>query len=106
MAAQQQQRAAQASALSANISSLQRNNAALSAAASMKNRGRVQQLQKPQSNSNNSLRNANQFKNFNPSMLSNNYQLAAATLAAANTQFLQQVVVSAKKIIFNFYFIY
>jgi hypothetical protein len=27
-------------------------------------------------------------------MLSNNYQLAAATLAAANTQFLQQVVVS------------
>lgn len=95
MAAQQQQRAAQASALSANISSLQRNNAALSAAANMKNRSRIQQLPKSQANTNNSLRNANQFKNFNQSMLSNNYQLAAATLAAANTQFLQQVVVSA-----------
>lgn len=98
MAAQQQQRAAQASALSANISSLQRNNAALSAAASMKNRSRIQQLPKQQANANSSLRNSNQFKNFNPSMLSNNYQLAAATLAAANTQFLQQVVVSAMKL--------
>lgn len=93
MAAQQQQRAAQASALSANISSMQRNNAALSAA-NMKNRSRIQQLPKNALNANNSLRNANQYKNFNQSMLSNNYQLAAATLAAANTQFLQQVVVS------------
>lgn len=100
MAAQQQQRAAQASALSANISSLQRNNALT--AASLKNRSRVQQLPKPQANSNSSLRNTNQFKNFNPSMLSNNYQLAAATLAAANTQFLQQVVVSAMKLLFFF----
>lgn len=95
MAAQQQQRAAQASAVAANISSLQRNNTTLSAATNMKNRSRIQGLQKqPQLNAN-AIRNAtNQFKNFNQSMLSNNYQLAAATLAAANTQFLQQVVVS------------
>lgn len=88
MAAQQQQRAAQA-AVQANINSLQRNNTAVMAAA-MK-RGR-QNVSKPQNNSN-SLRN-DQFKNFNANMLSSNYQLAAATLAAANTQFLQQVVVS------------
>lgn len=99
MAAQQQQRAAQASALSANISSLQRNNAALSAAANMKNRSRMPQLP-TKTPVNNSMRNTNQYKNFNPSMLSNNYQLAAATLAAANTQFLQQVVVSFMMIIF------
>jgi hypothetical protein len=90
MAAQQQQRVAQANALSANINSLQRNNTAVMAAA-MK-RGRQQNVSKPQSNAN-ALRN-NSFKNFNSSLLSNNYQLAAATLAAANTQFLQQVVVS------------
>lgn len=90
MAAQQQQRVAQANALSANINSLQRNNTAVMAAA-MK-RGRQQNVSKPQANAN-ALRN-NTFKNFNSSLLSNNYQLAAATLAAANTQFLQQVVVS------------
>lgn len=90
MAAQQQQRVAQANALSANINSLQRNNTAVMAAA-MK-RGRQQNVSKPQQNAN-ALRN-NTFKNFNSSLLSNNYQLAAATLAAANTQFLQQVVVS------------
>jgi DMSO reductase anchor subunit len=55
-------------------------------------RGRNQNVSKPQQNAN-ALRN-NSFKNFNSSLLSNNYQLAAATLAAANTQFLQQVVVS------------
>jgi hypothetical protein len=91
MAAQQQQRVAQANALSANINSLQRNNTAVMAAA-MK-RGRQQNVNKPQTNAN-ALRN-NTFKNFNSSILSNNYQLAAATLAAANTQFLQQVVVSS-----------
>lgn len=90
MAAQQQQRVAQASAVAANISSLQRNNTAVMAAA-MK-RGRQQNMSKTQNNSN-ALRN-DQFKSFNANMLSNNYQLAAATLAAANTQFLQQVVVS------------
>lgn len=94
MAAQQQQRVAQANAVAAaNISSLQRNNTAVMAAA-MK-RGRQQNVSKQQNNSN-SLRN-DQFKNFNANMLSNNYQLAAATLAAANTQFLQQVVVSFLK---------
>lgn len=92
MAAQQQQRVAQANAVAANISSLQRNNTAVMAAA-MK-RGRQQNVPKQQVNSN-SLRN-NQFKNFNANMLSSNYQLAAATLAAANTQFLQQVVVSSR----------
>lgn len=92
MAAQQQQRAAQANAVAANINALQRNNTTLSNA-NAKGRQRVaQNVQKPQIN-NAAMRN-NQFKNFNPSMLSNNYQLAAATLAAANTQFLQQVVVS------------
>lgn len=95
MAAQQQQRAAQA-AVQANINSLQRNNTAVMAAA-MK-RGRQQNVSKPQNNSN-SLRN-DQFKNFNANMLSSNYQLAAATLAAANTQFLQQVVVSFNKKLF------
>lgn len=90
MAAQQQQRVAQANALTANMNSLQRNNTSVMAAA-MK-RGRQQNTSKPQQNAN-SLRN-NTFKNFNSSLLSNNYQLAAATLAAANTQFLQQVVVS------------
>lgn len=90
MAAQQQQRVAQANAVAANISSLQRNNTAVMAAA-MK-RGRQQNVTKQQNNSN-ALRN-DQFKNFNANILSNNYQLAAATLAAANTQFLQQVVVS------------
>jgi hypothetical protein len=90
MAAQQQQRVAQANALSANINSLQRNNTAVMAA--VMKRGRQQNVNKPQSNAN-ALRN-NSFKNFNSSLLSNNYQLAAATLAAANTQFLQQVVVS------------
>lgn len=97
MAAHQQQRAAQANAVAANISSLQRNNTTLSAATNMnKNRSRIQPIQKQQPQLNaNAIRNAtNQFKNFNTSMLSNNYQLAAATLAAANTQFLQQVVVS------------
>ncbi|CAH1712340.1 unnamed protein product [Chironomus riparius] len=90
MAAQQQQRAAQANAVAANISALQRNNTSINST-NMKGRQRVgQNIQKPQLNAN-SMRN-NQFKNFNPSMLSNNYQLAAATLAAANTQFLQQVV--------------
>jgi hypothetical protein len=93
MAAQQQQRVAQANAVAANINSLQRNNTAVMSAA-MK-RGRGQNVSKPQQNSN-SLRN-NQFKNFNANMLSSNYQLAAATLAAANTQFLQQVVVSYRK---------
>lgn len=92
MAAQQQQRAAQANAVAANISALQRNNTSINST-NMKGRQRVgQNIQKPQLNTN-TMRN-NQFKNFNPSMLSNNYQLAAATLAAANTQFLQQVVVS------------
>lgn len=90
MAAQQQQRVAQANAVAANISSLQRNNTAVMNA-SLK-RGRHQNVSKQLGNSN-SLRN-DQFKNFNANMLSNNYQLAAATLAAANTQFLQQVVVS------------
>lgn len=85
MAAQQQQRVAQAANLAA--ANLQRNNTVM--AASMK-RGRQQNVSKQQINS---LRN-DQFKNFNANMLSNNYQLAAATLAAANTQFLQQVVVS------------
>lgn len=89
MAAQQQQRVAQAANLAA--ANLQRNNTAVMAAA-MK-RGRQQNVAKQQ---NNSLRN-DQFKNFNANMLSNNYQLAAATLAAANTQFLQQVVVSFSK---------
>jgi hypothetical protein len=93
MAAQQQQRAAQANAVAANISALQRNNTSLNNAnAKGRQRGVAQNIPKPQLNSN-AMRN-NQFKNFNPSMLSNNYQLAAATLAAANTQFLQQVVVS------------
>lgn len=99
MAAQQQQRVAQANALSANINSLQRNNTAVMAAA-MK-RGRQQNVTKPQSNAN-ALRN-NTFKNFNSSLLSNNYQLAAATLAAANTQFLQQVVVSLPKVVFAYF---
>lgn len=102
MAAQQQQRAAQ-NAVAANISSLQRNNTTLSAT-NMKNRSRIQPVSKQQPQlSANAIRNAtNQFKNFNQSMLSNNYQLAAATLAAANTQFLQQVVVSfSKNIFFN-----
>jgi hypothetical protein len=92
MAAQQQQRVAQANVVAANINSLQRNNTAVMAA-SMK-RGRQSNVSKPQNNSN-SLRN-DQFKNFNANMLSSNYQLAAATLAAANTQFLQQVVVSSQ----------
>lgn len=92
MQAQQAQRNAQASAMAANISSLQRNNTAIMASAMKGNRGRQQNINKNQNNSN-SLRN-DQFKNFNANMLSNNYQLAAATLAAANTQFLQQVVVS------------
>lgn len=96
MAAQQQQRVAQANAVAANISSLQRNNTAVMAAA-MK-RGRQQNVTKQQNNSN-SLRN-DQFKNFNANILSNNYQLAAATLAAANTQFLQQVVVSFENEVF------
>ena len=92
MAAQQQQRAAQANAVAANISALQRNNTSINST-NMKGRQRVaQNIPKPQINAN-TMRN-NQFKNFNPNMLSNNYQLAAATLAAANTQFLQQVVVS------------
>lgn len=96
MAAQQQQRVAQANAVAANISALQRNNTAINQA-NIKGRQRTQNVPKPQIN-NNAMRN-NQFKNFNTSMLSNNYQLAAATLAAANTQFLQQVVVSFIKII-------
>lgn len=96
MAAQQQARVAQASAVAANISSLQRNNTQIMAAA-MK-RGRQSNVSKNQNNSN-SLRN-DQFKNFNANLLSNNYQLAAATLAAANTQFLQQVVVSFIESIF------
>lgn len=93
MAAQQQQRVAQAANLAA--ANLQRNNTAVIAAA-MK-RGRQQNVSNKQQN--NSLRN-DQFKNFNANMLSNNYQLAAATLAAANTQFLQQVVVSFLKTVF------
>lgn len=93
MAAQQQQRAAQANAVAANISALQRNNTSINNSNNLKGRQRVaQNIPKPQMNTN-TMRN-NQFKNFNQSMLSNNYQLAAATLAAANTQFLQQVVVS------------
>lgn len=98
MAAQQQQRAAAQSQLAANLSALQRNNNA-SNSNSMK-RGRNQSLPKSQaqqmtqSNANLYKNTANAFKNFNPNLLSNNYQLAAATLAAANTQFLQQVVVS------------
>jgi len=101
MAAQQQQRVAQANAVAANISSLnQRNNAAVLAAA-MKSRGRQQQSSNSKAQSNaNLLRNNQTFKNFNANMLSSNYQLAAATLAAANTQFLQQVVVSFNLIAF------
>jgi hypothetical protein len=92
MAAQQQQRVAQANAVAANISALQRNNTSINNA-NMKGRQRAQNIPKQPQLNTNAMRN-NQFKNFNSSMLSNNYQLAAATLAAANTQFLQQVVVS------------
>ncbi|CRL02924.1 CLUMA_CG015758, isoform B [Clunio marinus] len=91
MALQQQQRVAQANAVAANINSLQRNNTAVMAAAAMK-RGRQQNVTKQQRNTN-PIRNSDQnYSKMNASLLQSNYQLAAATLAAANTQFLQQVV--------------
>lgn len=101
MAAQQQQRANAQSALAANLSALQRNNNAANTNSMKRARNQSQpkaqqQQQQMQSQNNANLykNSANAFKNFNPNLLSNNYQLAAATLAAANTQFLQQVVVS------------
>lgn len=102
MAAQQQQRANAQSALAANLSALQRNNNAANTNSMKRARNQSvpkaqQQQQMQQQNNANLYKNsANAFKNFNPNLLSNNYQLAAATLAAANTQFLQQVVVSDK----------
>jgi hypothetical protein len=101
MAAQQQQRVAQANAVAANISALQRNNTtSITNASALKGRSRTQNIQKQPQVNTNAFKNNQQYKNFNSNLLSSNYQLAAATLAAANTQFLQQVVVSFTKFIF------
>lgn len=91
MAAQQQQRVAQAVAVAASVNKMNSNAAAIAAANALKNRGRPQTVTKASPTG--TVLRTNQFRpNMNTSgmMLPNNYQLAAATLAA-NSQLLQQV---------------
>ena len=93
MAAQQQQRLA--AAASANVNNASRNKAAIAAFNAMRNRGRPNTVTKNTPGGTvlqNSPYNKSQMNTG--MMLSNNYQMAAAQLAAANSQLLQQVVVS------------
>lgn len=92
MAAQQQQRLA--AAASANVNNASRNKAAIAAFNAMRNRGRPNTVTK-NTPGGTVLQNSQYNKSMNAGMmLSNNYQMAAAQLAAANSQLLQQVVVS------------